>query len=157
MPLVLPWGPGIPQLMGIPKTDRSRSMHREFATCMATHEVRSRIYPELMNCVVKVQPLCSILRQDHSPETLTQFLLDCSSLSLPDSFRIPAHNPEITSVYKISRDWSFAISKERSRLLRHLSKNWKWRRYKSVLFKNECRRTCFNGWRKLWTVWENLN
>ena len=99
------------------------SIQHVLVSCMATHEVRSRIYPELMNCVAKVQPVCSILRRDHSPETLTQFLLDCSSLSLPDSFRIPAHNPEITSVYKISRDWSFAISKERSRLLRHLSKN----------------------------------
>ena len=99
------------------------SIEHVLVSCMATNEVRSRLFPELVNCVAKVQPMCSILRQDHSPAILSQFILDCSSLSLPDSFRIPAHNPEITSVYKISRDWSFAISKERSRLLRHLSKN----------------------------------
>ena len=99
------------------------SIEHVLVSCMATNEVRSRLFPELVNCVAKVQPMCSILRQDHSPAILSQFILDCSSLSLPDSFRIPAHNPEITSVFKISRDWSYAISNERSRLLRILLQN----------------------------------
>ena len=90
-------------------------------TCKATAEVRRRLFPELLNTVAQVQPMCNILRYHPPPSILTQFILDCSSLNLPDSIRIPAHNPGISSIYKISRDWSFGISCERSRLLKAMA------------------------------------
>ena len=49
---------------------------------------------------------------------LTQFILDCTSLNLPDSYRIPAHNPNIPAVFKVSRDWTYAIGSERLWLLK---------------------------------------
>ena len=90
--------------------------------CKATADVRRRLFPELVNVVAQVQPMCNILWLPPPPSILTQFVLDCSSLNLPDSFRIPAHNPGIYKIYKISRDWSFGISCERSRLLRNMTK-----------------------------------
>ena len=82
--------------------------------------------------VVVVQPLCAILECYSSPPILAQFILDCTSLNLPDNYRIPAHNPNISLVYKISRDWTFAIGSERLRLLKQArkSKYWQRRRHK---------------------------
>ena len=103
----------------------SESVEHALVSCMATAEVRRRIFPELLNVVAQVQPLCGILNCQPPPPNpvLTQFILDCTSFNLPESCRIPAHNPEVYKVYRISRDWCFAISKERSRLLKLLRNN----------------------------------
>ena len=86
--------------------------------CRATHAVRERLLPNLLNIVAEVQPMCSILNTHTTPHILTQFIIDCSSLNLPGKFRIPAHNPDIAEVFRISRDWSFGIISERTRLLK---------------------------------------
>ena len=99
------------------------SIEHVLASCTATAEVRQRLYPELVNSVAQVQPMCSILLCYPSPSILTQFILDCSSLNLPSSYRIPAHSPDIFKIYRISRDWCYAISCERSRLLKQLRIN----------------------------------
>ena len=72
-------------------------------------EIRARLFPELLNIVLAVQPSCALLNQFPPPHILTQFLLDCSSANLPQSYRIPAHNPRIDEVFSTSRDWCFAI------------------------------------------------
>ena len=95
------------------------SAEHVLVACRATAEVRQRIFPELMNTTSKVQPNCAILR-DHSNSVLAQFLLDCTSINLPTEYRIPAHNPGISLIYKLSRDWSFAVTNARAGLLRNL-------------------------------------
>ena len=85
--------------------------------CSATLDVRSRLLPELLNTVAKVQPSCALLDNHTDTAILTQFILDCTSINLPDRYRVPAHNPEVSNVFSISRDWCFAISSERTRLL----------------------------------------
>ena len=62
-------------------------------TCVATSSVRSRLLPELLNTISKVKPISGILGNNASAEVMTQFLLDCSSFNIPDSVRIPVHNP----------------------------------------------------------------
>ena len=89
-------------------------------TCRALSEVRERIFPELINTVAQVQPLSGILSYNIPAPTLTQFVLDCSSFNLPDNIRIPVHNPRISEIYRAARDWCFAISNERSRLLKQI-------------------------------------
>ena len=89
------------------------SIEHVLAVCRATNDVRSRLLPDLLNTVANVQPTCSLLLNTTSEDILTQFILDCSSLNLPDSFRIPAHNPDIFAVFKPSRDFRFSISNER--------------------------------------------
>ena len=99
------------------------SIEHILVSCRATAEVRARLIPELLNIVAKVQPQCSILQCYPPPSTLTQFILDCTSNNLPDNIRIPAHNPDIGAVYRLSRDFCYAISCERSRLLKSLPTN----------------------------------
>ena len=86
--------------------------------CLATAETRRRILPELYNTVSQVQPSCAILSLQ--TEHLTQFILDCSSMNLPNNFRVPTHNPRISEIFKVSRDWCYAIGRERQRLLKRI-------------------------------------
>ena len=83
--------------------------------CKGTAEPRQRIYPELVNTVAQVQPTCKILHT-HNDTILTQFILDCTSPNLPDHYRVPSHNPRVSEIFKISRDWSYAICIMRARL-----------------------------------------
>ena len=86
------------------------------SVCKATADVRQRLFPELLNTVLEVQPSCSILDGCSNSE-LTQFILDCTSINLDDSMKIPTHNPGIGKVFRISRDWCFAGSNRRARLI----------------------------------------
>ena len=95
------------------------SIDHILVSCRALSDVRDRLYPELLNTVVKVQPNNNIIRAaHHTPDILAQFLLDCTSTNLPEAYRIPAHNPKISLIFRISRDWCFAIGRERSRQLK---------------------------------------
>ena len=94
------------------------SIEHVLAVCRATNDVRSRLLPDLLNTVAIVQPRCSLLLNTAGADILTQFILDCTSLNLPDPFRIPAHNPDISAVFRNSRDFCFSISNERSHLLK---------------------------------------
>ena len=86
--------------------------------CRALAEVRDRIFPDLLNIVAQVQPTSHILHRA-APDVLTQFILDCTSINLDESIRVPAHNPGIDKIFQVSRDWCFALSNERSRLLQN--------------------------------------
>ena len=98
--------------------DPVESIEHVMMVCRATKEVRDRLLPDLLNTVLMVQPASAILLPNPSTSILTQFVLDCCSLNLPDAYRIPAHNPDISAIYKISRDWAFAINSDRSRLIK---------------------------------------
>ena len=95
-------------------------------SCRSTSDVRSRLWPELMNTVAAVQPMSKILDPNPPPELLTLFILDCSSFNLPCSIRIPAHNPKISAIYRVARDWCFGIASERFRLFRLLRAKTTW-------------------------------
>ena len=94
------------------------SIEHVLVVCRATSEVRSRLLPELMNAVASVQPKCQILKHTPAAPILCQFILDCTSLNLPDSYRVPAHNPGISAIYRISRDWCFAANSARLNCLK---------------------------------------
>ena len=94
------------------------SLEHVLVACRATQECRSRLLPELLNTVAAVQPMCAILQSYSLPDILTQFILDCTSLNLPENYRIPAHNPDIPAIFKVSRDWTYGIGSERLRLLK---------------------------------------
>ena len=102
--------------------DPVESIEHVMVACKATKEVRDRLLPELLNTVLWVQPTCTILNPNPSNSILVQFIIDYTSLNLPDYFRIPSHNPDISAVYKILRDWAFAINSERSRLIKSIMK-----------------------------------
>ena len=85
--------------------------------CRATADTHGRLLPELMNTVLQVQPNCAILSTPLQLQYLTQFLLDCTSLNLPATFRVPAHNPHVFKIFAVSRNWCYAINSVRKRLL----------------------------------------
>ena len=96
----------------------SDSIEHVIMSCRATSDVRDRLLPELLNAVAKVQPNNKLLEVLPPPPVMTQFVLDCTSFNLPDSVRIPFHNPQISEIFRISRDWCFAINNERCRMLK---------------------------------------
>ena len=83
--------------------------------CCPLSEVRERLLPELLNTVSQVQPSSDILNNP-SQQDLTQFILDCTSPNLNNNIRVPAHNPGIKFIFRVSRDWCFALTNERLRL-----------------------------------------
>ena len=85
--------------------------------CRAIHQIRERLLPELLNAISTADPTCHILDNPASPH-LAQFLLDCTSLNLPNHFRLSPHNPCIKEVFKISRDWCHAVANERRRKIK---------------------------------------
>ena len=87
-------------------------------SCQKLSDVRNRLLPELLNTVCQVQPMSDILKNDVSSSLMTQF--DCASFNLPDNIRIPINTPRISEIYRVSRDWCFAIGNERTRLLGRL-------------------------------------
>ena len=85
--------------------------------CSETVEVRHRILPELLNTIAKVDPT-SLLVQNTSSSQLTQFILDCTSFNLKEGYRISMQNPGISDIFKLSRDWCFAVGSTRSKQLK---------------------------------------
>ena len=68
----------------------AESNQHNLTQCPGTADIHRRMLPELLNIV---QPSSMILA-DQSTH-LTQFILDCTSINLPDSYRIPAHSPSV--------------------------------------------------------------
>ena len=62
----------------------------------------------------------ALLQSHYDPSLLVQFILDCTSINLPESFRIPAHNLSIARMFEMSREWCFAIFNERSRQFKNI-------------------------------------
>ena len=89
------------------------------ATCRPLSQIRERLLPELLNTVKDIAPECKILADPHS-EHLTQFLLDCTSLNLPNGYRLSPENSDTLKVFKLSRDWCYTLMRERSSKLKAL-------------------------------------
>ena len=134
------------------------SIEHILVVCRATSEVRNRLLPELMNVVASVQPTCQILKNNPTASILSQFILDCTSLNLPESIRVPAHNPGISAIYRVSRDWCFAANSDRSNCLKTV-RNWEWRRLR-ILSSDKpaaCRVGLARTYYMCSTVWSHLD
>ena len=88
--------------------------------CRALSSVRGRIMPEVLNLVADIVPQCGILHTNNKQHH-TQFLLDCSSLNLPQNIRISNQNPRITEIFKKSRDLCYALARERQRKVKKMN------------------------------------
>ena len=99
----------------LPVTDQNE---HALVSCQAFSDIRGRIFPELMNTVLQVPPTSQILLYNIEPTVMTQFILDCASPNLPGSIHVPVHNPRISEIYRVSRDWCYVIGREKCRLLK---------------------------------------
>ena len=63
---------------------------------------------------------CSLLKPETTPEILSQFISDPTSMNLPNEFRISTLHPHLSELFSFSRDWCHSIVSQRSRLLKNL-------------------------------------
>ena len=87
--------------------------------CRGTSDTRDRILPDLLYTVNKHNPINGI-PQKPSHKTLCQFILECSSLNLPNDLRIGSNHPGFIDVVRKCRDLCYAIHKDRIRKLKAL-------------------------------------
>ena len=86
------------------------------AQCPSFKETRDRIVSEINDiCRQSAYNLSCIFSSD---KLLTQFILDCTSLNLP--VRISPEDPLCGTVFTLSRDLSYSICSQRSRMLKQL-------------------------------------
>lgn len=89
--------------------------------CRATSDITSRLLPELLNILVSISPQSHILKlQSLTTKTLTQFILDCGSFNLDNNYRLCYSLPGISQVFRLSRDWCFAVHNKRMKLLKQM-------------------------------------
>ena len=81
--------------------------------CHGTLEARSKIWPDLINVVASVSPSNKLLYNCEEPDTIAQFILDCTSLNLPNNIRISNSAPGVTSIFEIARQYCYAVHSER--------------------------------------------
>ena len=87
--------------------------------CRSTSDIRERLYPELVKLVADIQPSSGLLDKQQTPNRLLmQFILDPASMNLPNSHRISFQHPRLLDLYRLSRDWCYAIDSCRSKLLK---------------------------------------
>ena len=65
------------------------------------------MWPELLNTTAALYPDNKIL------DTAAQFLLDCTSLNLPNDLRISNSAPDVTKIFVVARQYCFAVHSER--------------------------------------------
>ena len=89
--------------------DISCTVEHLIATCRVTLDIRSRMFPELVNVLASVWPNCQFLEYPPPPKILLQFILDPTSFNLPNDVRLPILCPNLDEVFRVSRDWCYAI------------------------------------------------
>ena len=88
--------------------------------CRGTSDIRERLHADLMNTVAQIDDKNMVLEHGTTDETLTQFVLDPSSMNLPSGYRLSTIHPRLQEVLRISCDWCFALNSIRTTLLKQL-------------------------------------
>ena len=89
--------------------------------CAAMNDTRLRILNEMSSVMKSNQSGCEFEMVCSDLSILTQFILDCCSLNLPNKFRLNMNDPTIVPVFKIARDLCYALHSERLRKLKDAS------------------------------------
>ena len=88
--------------------------------CRALADIHERLHADLVNIIVDIDDQNKILEHTTSDETITQFVLDPTSMNLANGYRISILHPRLQEVLKISRDWCFTANSRRTSLLKKL-------------------------------------
>ena len=88
-------------------------------SCKATIDIRSRVLPDLYNLLSQFHPENSLLSQIDN-QTLTQFLLDCTSLNLPNEIRLTSAHAGFKLIAEKCSWVIYSLRKERTRQLSSL-------------------------------------
>ena len=83
--------------------------------CMAYKKIRERIIPEYSEVLTSSESHLSMDEVLESNENLCQFVLDASSTNLRN--RINVNDPVLHTLFRISRNYCYAINCERTRII----------------------------------------
>ena len=83
--------------------------------CMAYKKIRERIIPEYSEVLTSSESHLSMDEVLESNENLCQFILDASSTNLRN--RINVNDPVFHTLFRISRNYCYAINCERTRII----------------------------------------
>ena len=87
--------------------------------CRATSELRQKLLADLLNVIIGISPNSKLLDLTTlTNSVLTQFILDCGSPNLTNGYRLSYSQPGIEEVFRLSRDWCFAVNSARIKLLK---------------------------------------
>ena len=103
----------------LPHPAPAEDMIHLLTVCRATADTRSRIIPDLLNCIVRHFPNNNLL-SNLSHKHLSQFILDPTSLNLPLNIRIQPCHPDLCHVMTTCRNLCFALHRDRIRQLKHM-------------------------------------
>ena len=92
----------------------SESTQHILTECAGTLDTRQRLYPELLNLLVTVHPSNGLLLYQYSADTLTQFILDPTSMNLSNQLRISPSHPGLSEIFSFSRDWCHCDSQSQT-------------------------------------------
>ena len=87
--------------------------------CNGTKDTRDRLVPDLLNTVASYFP-DNLLLCSPTHAQFCQFLLDCTSLNLPNSLRIPCDHPGFNQITRQCSNLIFAIHRQRNKQLKRL-------------------------------------
>ena len=85
--------------------------------CRGTKDTREELIPDLLNTVAIFNP-DNLLLFNPTDNQLTQFLLDCTSLNLPNNLRIPSNHPGFHDITRQCSKMIFAIHRQRTKQLK---------------------------------------
>ena len=88
--------------------------------CTTYDEIRGRIVQQISDVCLHSKSSINIQNIVNNPQTLTQFILDPSSINLEE--RIHLSDPIVQQLFKLSRDLCYGIHSERIRKLQRLKK-----------------------------------
>ena len=86
--------------------------------CSATEDVRKNILNEVETITRKAKSSVDFTAVTNNNITLTQFILDCTSLNLENGERIHINDPHVTVLFNMTRKLCHAIHSERMRKLK---------------------------------------
>jgi hypothetical protein len=83
------------------------------------------LFPELFNILKGIQPAKGILLDQIVSKDVTKFVLDPTAINLSDRYMVPVQHPKISKLFRLARDWCYAVTCNRSKLLysKNASKN----------------------------------
>ena len=90
--------------------------------CRATADVRDRLHADLVNLVADIDPCSAILQPAVPADIFAQFIIDPTSMNLPNGYRMSLSHPKLPDLYRMSRDWCFALNSMRTKLMKNLPK-----------------------------------
>ena len=82
--------------------------------CRATSYTRAKYIPELLNTLAKIFPENALLNSRNQSQ-LAQFLLDPTSLNLPQKIRVSPVHPGLCNVLSMCRITCYAIHRDRTK------------------------------------------